>query len=111
MKTQKAEVGSQKSEVSHTPGPWGVIPNGGDVRPEAIFAPQAGGYIVATTWAIVPEAQRKANARLLAAAPELLAACQAMDSSFDQCGPWNDPYIKNGREAIRSAIAKATGSN
>ena len=47
------------------------------------------------------------HAMLFAASRALLNACKAMDSAFDQCGPWNDPYISNSRQAMRDAIALA----
>lgn len=114
MKTT-TEVRDRKSEVSHTPGPWGVIDNGGDVRPEAIYAPEAGGYIVATTWAIVREPQRKANARLIAAAPELLAALEKCEAWLSRIREEDENLVIDHSEDgfglidARAAIQKARG--
>lgn len=51
-----------------------------------------------------------ANARLIAAAPDLLAACEAMtehlSTTFPPYGTGQSPYDK-----IRAAIAKAKGSH
>lgn len=64
----------------HTPGPWRISDNNCEVRPEAIHA-ESHGAILATTWAIVPEAERVANASLIAASPDLLQACKAFVAS------------------------------
>lgn len=57
-------------------------------------------------------AEQDANGRLIAAAPDLLAACKAVDEFFDYCS--TDPYHSHDkrelRKAIKAAIAKATGA-
>lgn len=68
--------------VTHTPGPWRVTPHGERI---SIDAPQANFLGVArlnTTGSPalgIPDAQSKANARLIAAAPELFRVLEAID--------------------------------
>lgn len=58
----------------HTPGPW-MIFNGGDIGSAAVRRPET---IVVKAGAVkgVTIGQAMKNARLIAAAPELLEACQ-----------------------------------
>jgi hypothetical protein len=83
-------------QTKHTPGPWHVIPKGatfaGDIANER-------GEVVAQAYGT----GHKANARLIAAAPDLLAALQwAMDNA-----EWSNDTA-TGTDPIRAAIAKAT---
>jgi hypothetical protein len=93
-----------------TPGPWSISPKGG-----AVIATQETGHDDAENKAyyggslVCESIHREANARLIAAAPELLAAlkglrhaCQHMIGSFDA-----DDIA--AFEAASAAIAKATG--
>ena len=50
----------------------------------------------------------QANARLIAAAPELLEALEAMKSSFHGV-EWMEPLMQQASAMARAAIAKATG--
>lgn len=50
--------------------------------------------------------EAKANARLIAAAPDLLAALERL---FKQTSEGNAPCGEDTREAVRAAIAKAAG--
>jgi hypothetical protein len=65
------------TEAKHTPGPWAVHPS--KARVDAFV----GGAPLPVCELLWPtdqrsEAETEANARLIAAAPELLAACKAM---------------------------------
>lgn len=87
----------------HTPGPWEIrtVKQG---YPYQIVAPNGTHVRNVTRWAALsvpalPEGQ--ANARLIAAAPDLLAACKlALESGEFLCG--EDGIVK-------AAIAKAEG--
>jgi hypothetical protein len=81
--------------TKHTPGPW-ELENG--LR---VYAPGKGGPLLATV-AYLPRAkgQDAANARLMAAAPDMLAALQDAVYRLAQLGLDTEPQ--------RAAIAKAT---
>ena len=93
-----------------TPGPWKRTQG----RPFDIYqdkGPRQGGRYIGTTRGnsthlpISVLLEDEANARLIAAAPELLEACE-------QLIRWNDKGSKSSCEAIRlakAAIEKATG--
>lgn len=81
----------------HTPGPWVVEKDG--------FSLAMGGQVVAT--AIAPDRasinEQRANASLISAAPDLLAACYAAMGAIIGLG------LENTEKRIREAIAKAEG--
>lgn len=88
-------------ETKHTPGPW--EPDFFTTRVQT----QKDGHIVAE---IKPEdfaarEEQMCNARLIAAAPELLAALQLI--AAEPCD--HGPQEFCPREVARAAIAKATG--
>lgn len=115
-----------KTQTQHTPGPWhtpGVIfkpMNYGNARspqhtPGAYRALGIGngtshvGYVSVTKCVSATEA--RANARLIAAAPELLAALEACLEGVETPTS-NHPWAIQRRQAYakaREAIAKATG--
>lgn len=91
------------SAAKHTPGPWsvndrrdsGVMNNGVYVMADRNFVR------VFNEWG--DDEMQLANARLIAAAPELLEALKAAVDEVDGTFPF--AFL----EAARSAIAKATG--
>ncbi len=97
------------TQVSHTPGPWRVAgittPTGNDIgirgQTDTVIALALAG----------PNREPDANARLIAAAPDLLAACEW---AFLELQVWlpKDPSDRaaSGLETIAAAIAKATPS-
>lgn len=101
------------SAAKHTPGPWGVARRSHCTVLNALFV-NGGGDRVARV--VVPNTassieEYEANARLIAAAPELLEALQSM--------PW--PERSSGvchlsaewlawQDSVKAAIAKATGA-
>lgn len=88
---------------AHTPGPWENI---GTKKASHIFA---GGKQIARV--PVMSHEEGANARLIAASPDLLAALKAMVAAFDATG--ERLYSLTGgptsRELADTAIAKADG--
>lgn len=94
------------SEVKHTPGPWRL--HSEDLR--------GGTYWVVTmpgaeeTIDIFEGDNGEANAHLIFAAPDLLAACRALDAAL--CAGFETKATRHaGRMALiaaRAAIAKAT---
>lgn len=86
------------ADVKHTPGPWeifrpddsgflGIDGNGG--KDSVVIYDDYGGI------------KSEADARLIAAAPDLLAACEAALLNEGGWAEW--------QEQVRAAIAKATG--
>lgn len=96
----------------HTPGPWEYAEN--SANNFDVFG--AGDTVeVAVVWGLDDplKAEREANARLIAAAPELL---EALEDSLDLFGVFLDHSDKGNTDMhralgvkIRAAIAKAKG--
>lgn len=93
-------------KAKHTPGPWSVkkhfsewlIGNGRYLIAETAGSPAYLGRASAERDA--------ANARLLAAAPELLEALNAVEGAY-QCGA----DLNTVMDQVKSAIAKANGES
>lgn len=93
----------------HTPGPWHVNSSGAEIVEDR-------GIVIAEVFDRGTETPRpQANARLIAAAPDMLRALQdfvGMSSSLEH-GVRNQPYTDDSAKFVienaRSAIAKATG--
>lgn len=88
------------SDSKHTPGSWTMRadPTGG--MSHEIY----GSFVtIARTYAAARE--HEANARLIAAAPDLLAACKAIAKCFGG----NEDQVWPEITAVRNAIAKAEG--
>ena len=82
----------------HTPGPWFVQVTGG--LKECVTAQENG------LWATVEGTQRIENARLIAAAPDLLYIASWIEKEYEE----GDGTIPDGLyNAARAAIKKATG--
>lgn len=100
---------NQTMNAQHTPGPWThqrIGPRRGPVRltdRTFIVVPHGG-----PAFAYLPEGRddiQAANARLIAAAPDLLAAAERM--LRDQDRPVFSMDFQGAVEALRAAIAKA----
>jgi regulator of protease activity HflC (stomatin/prohibitin superfamily) len=101
----------------HTDGPWGIFNRYNDEmeRVNAIYSNNDGTKVASVEiWrGLMPEAESEANARLIAAAPELLAALKGlMQRAVEDA----EKYAQNGNEPIwayisdaSDAIAKAEG--
>ena len=96
---------------SHTAGPWTVGPedwlisqsSGMGYRNFPVRAPE--GFDVAMVYCDEDDDEQVANARLIAAAPDLLEACELL---LIYLGDWNDMEDETCA-AARRAIAKARG--
>ena len=96
----------------HTPGPWKVessSKDGSRVTAIALVAwCGANSCFGVDGNQFISAKQARANARLIAAAPELLEALKALDSAFMSHTLWNgEPPVEIVQ--ARAAIAKATG--
>jgi hypothetical protein len=88
----------------YTPGPWISRPILGENFRAAIKARTAPGGIALTLRGL-GEIEEDANARLIAAAPELLEALKAIDDLLKG----DLPVTQEVKEIARPAIAKALG--
>jgi hypothetical protein len=81
-----------------------------NVSHEAIGVHSRDGWVVADVWTDVEDlvASGEANARLIAAAPDMLAALEACLDAWDTTSISNGA-IRTAREATRAAIANAKG--
>lgn len=111
------------ADAKHTPGPWHVASNEelrrvrGALCDDRPIAVNKGSYVLAAVWGgptiVHNEDICKANAHLIAAAPDLLAACVAMlryldDTSIAQpARKWQ--ALHDSTELARAAIAKYNG--
>lgn len=100
------------SERKHTPGPWRLSGHSED-SPEKLSVEDGNGYFIAE---VDFGLAQKANARLIAAAPELLEALkelvkanedhnESVSKVIGELPGWKDSYL----DKARSAIAKALG--
>jgi hypothetical protein len=99
------------SELKHTPGPW--IADRYDVRQSGSTGSRMVAAICYTGPLHTPASeypkscrlQDEANARLIASAPEMLAA---LEMALDQS--WNGPIPDSVREKCAAVISKAKGA-
>lgn len=91
----------------HTPGPWALDDNGHDIRTHEDYWPIgcADGNLIAYV-AHTDDVMGEANARLIAAAPDLLAACEALLNEARQFFPM---VCGDAITEAEAAIAKARG--
>jgi hypothetical protein len=111
----------------HTPGPWKVIQAGDPFNVPRIIAERGGVAVVCVNRYMGekgPSAEESANARLIAAAPDLLAALKiayfelnaihARDGVPYTSDGWksgvDQAYFSSVVEQARAAIAKAEGA-
>lgn len=111
----------------HTPGPWQLEPTDGTIRARwsSAFRPehsnQMGDYLGSIVCGLaqavggwptlgrqfaIPEAE--ANARLIAASPELLDALTILEKAFVVAVGDTSPFAKEALAPARAAIEKAT---
>lgn len=97
--------------VKHTPGPWAVNEDGWKVESEKEHGWVNDGWGICVTHG----SDREANARLIAAAPELLQALKESQRLWWEYGQETDPEIsvpahhRDMERQIEVAIAKAEG--
>lgn len=108
------------TEIKHTPGPWAHYDDSRD-RKTNRHEIAAMGKTVCHIYHSVPE-QDAANARLIAAAPDLLAVAQfflrGIEGGHIKCAQYIDfdpdaetLDIKSPADRLREAIAKAMGND
>jgi hypothetical protein len=92
--------------VAHTPGPWEHDESGGLVPGSHEWHVYANSAPVGKRLPAICDSE--ANARLIAAAPELLAALQLILDDYDN--GYDTVLQFKAVDATRAAIAKATGN-
>jgi hypothetical protein len=90
----------------HTPGPWTLHPTALHPAVRSVGTPDTGPRRICTVGTMNGHPVDKANARLIAAAPELLEALQNIIDSIDK---GHAAILCPLAAAARAAIAKATG--
>lgn len=110
QQNQTSEASCFQSGMSHTPGPWhtaGTFDPDQDPRQNIWSEARPG----AVSGELVARHAKPANARLIAAAPELLDALQLFVKQWNACGPNSDfgRYFSSVRDTAETAIAKAGG--
>lgn len=94
--------------MTHTPGPWHHgVSNPTTVWSGTQIASDVVAYCAHNEFAIGEQA---ANARLIAAAPEMLAALKAVEEWWLETGMKDALGAPYAIFAARAAVAKATGS-
>jgi hypothetical protein len=96
--------------AEHTPGPWSVGYRFGSKVATSIWQNNPPGDPVASVTELQPPSERTANAHLIAAAPDLLAACEAALAHLtDPASTVTVSRYKALTEQLRVAIARAYG--
>ena len=94
-----------KTKTEHTPGPWRIWLDMDPKQPVEIVGMESD--FIATV--AMENTQARANAHLIAAAPELLAACEFAELVFRKPADTNPEAEIKALGQLRAAIAKARG--
>lgn len=99
-------------ETKHTPGPWS-LDRDGDIRSshtaENGYASEYVATMLFNNYRDERIEERLPNARLIAAAPDLLAACEAVLSAIDIYPERQHPMTAS-EIVLRAAVVKAKGT-
>ncbi len=98
-------------KIKHTPGPWTVTDNTTQGVGHQLRVDSNDGAIADCGRNPFVDDEMRANARLIAATPELLEACKAaMLWAKTPGNHGGNPYCHNFMGLIEAAIAKAEGA-
>lgn len=91
-------------KTEHTPGPWYFNPRNDPRQPQ--IASETTGHSIAVVYDHTTDDEKRANARLIAAAPDLLEAAEALLEAIG-----DDFRVVDMAEvmAMHAAISKAKG--
>lgn len=105
--------------MTHTPGPW-LIHDAATLHMQDVTVARLGEEGRARSCRVVSHqpgvvADTHADARLIAAAPDLLQACEIILGSYEAAlpydgGDWSTNPSSNPRRILRNAIEKARGT-
>lgn len=100
-----SSIGHQEPAPGHTPGEWTIEEYGDDETPSLVIHKDTETRVcfMATPGSHGDPAKIEADARLIAAAPDMLAALQAVMAE------WREGYGLRCEQQARAAIDKATG--
>lgn len=93
----------ETGKVAHTPGPWTAHDDDGTGTKPCVLSETVTAY--GNFYVAVCNEGTFANARLIAAAPDLLAACKEVDDWLHGCDFEDAPVW----DKVKAAIRKATG--
>ena len=99
---------TNETTVQHTPGPWHIGMKPGPM----VYGPSGEQAADLRCGAMLPSDEARANLRLIAAAPELLAALEAIEAWVPSAAP-DEPggmSIMDAIDIARAAIAQAKGN-
>jgi len=101
--------------AKHTPGPWAAIPPGKGDNENDLWEIHDGYGRTATVYGLPDEPEIDANARLIAAAPDLLAALEDSENLLQEILRTiadNDTVDNIGEQSARNGdvIARAKGN-
>ena len=100
------------TETKHTPGPWVVEPENYDCDGGTLVRTK-GKICLANVWGVMfaktPDDESLANARLIAAAPDLLEALEYLAGACELALDNDYPEGRDPVSVARAAIAKAKG--
>ena len=103
-RSMEAQAKAKRENATHTPGPWVVHPTTHHPAVRSVGTSDTGPRRICTVGSMNGNPVDKKNARLIAAAPELLEALQfVMAASGEQ--------LSTAFEQAQAAIAKATGDS
>ena len=98
-----------ETTLNTTPGPWYVEGHCVMVnKPERAFLHDGAPETICEMYSSVSPMETTANAKLIAAAPELLAALTAFIAPWSRGGDWEQHINYETYSRGREAIAKAT---
>lgn len=109
---------TSKAETKHTPGPWAVIDAGPtNDHKDSRICDDSGDILAVVRGRDVPDSIHIANASLIAAAPDLLAACKAYLDDLgsaewghtDHAADLLNKIILKHHPGLKKAIARAEG--
>ena len=99
--SKASQANAKRENATHTPGPWVVHPTAHHPAVRSVGTSDTGPRRICTVGSMNGNPVDKKNARLIAAAPELLEALQfVMAASGEQ--------LSTAFEQAQAAIAKAT---
>lgn len=101
------------NKPTHTPGPWTLKPNGVISGGKPIQLPNGEAVQQVAMATYLDDGDREANARLIAAAPELLEALRNAATLLNAIAPLMERQgshdYRHGANLVAAAIAKAEG--